>query len=214
MQNSQTQNTFNKDTVYDISKHDQFAFYLNQHNQIRPKQIKKIDIPALIRGNRMVELNEIFQNLAREDFEENEAFDLENDEYKLIKSYQVLMQYMLFSVNNLTRKHQKLQEVTSKQIQYNKEAEELIKKQRQKMKEQEESIQALTLNCQNMEYLVKQLNYDDKIKNLGIKKLDEIQAERNIKCNETQSKSNFNEEKFLSQNMVSQNEFRGVDGNE
>ena len=28
----------------------------------------------------MVELNEIFQNLAREDFEENEAFDLENDE--------------------------------------------------------------------------------------------------------------------------------------
>jgi hypothetical protein len=162
----------------------------------------------------MVELNEIFQNLAREDFEENEAFDLENDEYKLIKSYQVLMQYMLFSVNNLTRKHQKLQEVTSKQIQYNKEAEELIKKQRQKMKEQEESIQELTLNCQNMEYLVKQLNYDDKIKNLGIKKLDEIQAERNIKFNDTQSKSNFNEEKFLSQNMVSQNEFRGVDGNE
>lgn len=65
-----------------------------------------------------------------------------------------------------------------------------------------------------MEYLVKQLNIDDKIKNLGIKKLDEIKAERNIKFNDTQSKSNFNEEKFLSQKMVSQNEFRGVDGNE
>ena len=149
-------------------KKEEFVFLLNQVNKVKPKQLKKIDVAALIRGNRLGELNELFRNLSQEDFEQNEAFDFESDEHKLIRQYQILMQYLLFSVNNLTRKHQTLQDIATQQINYNKDVENVIKKQRKKLKEQDEIIEELTANCENMEYLVKQLHLEDKVKKLGL----------------------------------------------
>ena len=64
---------------------DNFDFYLSQTNKIKPKSLKKIDIIHLIRSNRVAELNELLKDISQEDFEENDYFDFNKDELKLIK---------------------------------------------------------------------------------------------------------------------------------
>ena len=113
---------------------DNFDFYLSQTNKIKPKSLKKIDIIHLIRSNRVAELNELLKDISQEDFEENDYFDFNKDELKLIKSYQILMQYMIYSVNQLTRKNQILNDLANKQVSYNEEAEKYLEKQQKKNK--------------------------------------------------------------------------------
>ena len=156
---------------------DNFDFYLSQTNKIKPKNPKKIDILHLIRSNRIQELNELLMDISQEDFEENDYFDFNKDELKLIKSYQILMQYMIYSVNQLTRKNQLLNDLANKQVSYNEEAENFLKKQQKKIKDQEKVLGELTNNCINMEYLIKQLHLEENVNGLGlngIKKEDEL----------------------------------------
>ena len=103
-----------------------FNFNLSQRNKITPRQLKRIDIMQLIRTNNTSELNSILNDLSQEDFSKNEYFDFTKDDLKLIKNYQVLTQYMLFSVNQLTQKGEKLRDLTDNQIQYNKNSEQAI----------------------------------------------------------------------------------------
>lgn len=97
-----------------------------------------------------------------------EYYDLNKNELKLIKAYQVLTQYMIYSVNHLTKKNHLLNDLSNKQMNYNQEAEKIIQKQQRKIKEQEATIGELTNNCINMEYLIKELNLEDAVNNLGI----------------------------------------------
>ena len=156
---------------------DNFDFYLSQTNKIKPKSLKKIDIIHLIRSNRVAELNELLKDISQEDFEENDYFDFNKDELKLIKSYQILMQYMIYSVNQLTRKNQILNDLANKQVSYNEEAEKYLEKQQKKIKEQEEVLGELTNNCINMEYLIKQLHLEDQVNGLG---MNNINKESNL----------------------------------
>ena len=145
-----------------------FNFNLSQRNKITPRQLKRIDIMQLIRTNSTSELNSILNDLSQEDFSKNEYFDFTKDDLKLIKNYQVLTQYMLFSVNNLTQKGEKLRDLTDNQIQYNKNSEQAIKAKKNKVREQEEIINELTNDCANLEFLIKQLHLEDKAKEEGI----------------------------------------------
>ncbi len=115
-------------------QNDEFDFHLSQTNKIKPKSLKNIDIIHLIRQNNLPELNNILNDLSQENFEENDYFDLNRDELKLIKSYQILTQYMIFSINNLTRKNKLLNELSNQQLNYNEEAEKMLMKQQQKKK--------------------------------------------------------------------------------
>ena len=187
-------------------KKENFVFSLNQVNKVKPKQLKKIDVAALIRSNRVAELNDLFRNLSQEDFEQNEAFDFENDEHKLIRQYQTLMQYLLFSVNNLTRKHQTLQDIATQQINYNKDVENVIKKQRKKLKEQDEIIEELTANCENMEYLVKQLHLEDKVKKLGLNIPNENLNEKQHQGNYDNDNNNNNNVNNNINNNINKND--------
>lgn len=145
-----------------------FEFHLGQVNQIKPKQLKKIDIVHLIRTNNIPELNDVLTNLSQEDFKENDYFEFNKDELKLIQCYQILTQYMIFSINKLSRKNQMLNDLTNQQIKYNQLAEQLLKKQQQKIRNQEDSLEQLTNNCLNMEYLIKQLKLEDRVAQLGV----------------------------------------------
>ena len=145
-----------------------FNFNLSQRNKITPRQLKRIDIMQLIRTNNTSELNSILNDLSQEDFSKNEYFDFTKDDLKLIKNYQVLTQYMLFSVNQLTQKCEKLRDLTDNQIQYNKNSEQAIKAKQNKVREQEEIINELTNDCANLEFLIKQLHLEDKVKEEGI----------------------------------------------
>ena len=145
-----------------------FNFNLSQRNKITPRQLKRIDIMQLIRTNNTSELNSILNDLSQEDFSKNEYFDFTKDDLKLIKNYQVLTQYMLFSVNQLTQKGEKLRDLTDNQIQYNKNSEQAIKAKQNKVREQEEIINELTNDCANLEFLIKQLHLEDKVKEQGI----------------------------------------------
>ena len=147
---------------------DEFKFTLNQKNKITPRQLKKVDIMQIIRTNNTSELNAILNDLSQENFSENEYFDFTKDELKLIKNYQVLTQYMIYSVNQLTRKSEKLKDLTDTQIQYNQKSEQIIKNKQNKITEQEETINELNNDCANLEFLIKQLHLEDKAKEEGI----------------------------------------------
>ena len=147
---------------------DDFNFSLNQKNKITPRLIKRIDIMQLIRTNNTSELNAILNDLSQENFSENDYFDFTKDELKLIKNYQVLTQYMIYSVNQLTRKGEKLKDLNEAQIQYNQKSEQSIKNKQYKISEQEEAINELNNDCANLEYLIKQLHLEDKAKEEGI----------------------------------------------
>ena len=147
---------------------DDFNFSLNQKNKVTPRQLKRIDIMQLIRTNNTPELNSVLNDLSQENFSENDYFDFTKDELKLIKNYQVLTQYMIYSVNQLTRKGEKLKELNDAQIQYNQKSEQSIKNKQYKINEQEEAINELNNDCENLEYLIKQLHLEDKAKEEGI----------------------------------------------
>ena len=147
---------------------DEFNFSLNQKNKITPKQLKRVDIMQLIRTNNTPELNAILNDLSQENFSENDYFDFTKDELKIIKNYQVLTQYMIYSVNQLTRKSETLKNLTDAQIQYNQKSEQSLKNKQNKISEQEDIINELNNECANLECAVKQLNLEDKAKEEGI----------------------------------------------
>ena len=149
-------------------QNEEFDFHLSQTNKIKPKSLKNIDIIHLIRQNNLPELNNVLNDLSQENFEENDYFDLNRDELKLIKAYQILMQYMIYSINNLTRKNKLLNELSNQQLNYNEEAEKMLMKQQKKIKEQEETLSQLTNNCINMEFLIKKLHLEEKVNELGV----------------------------------------------
>ena len=155
-----------------------FAFGLSQVNQIKPKQIKKLDIINLVRSNNIPELKKIIYDLSQENFAENDYFELNKDELKLIQTYQVMIQYMTNSIEQLEFKNEKLTDFIDKQIDYNEAAERVIEKQNKKIKNQQEEISKITENCKNMEFLIKKLGYEKRIKDLGIKPLNDEMNEQ------------------------------------
>ena len=171
-------NTQNSQSNPNVFNNEQFDFVLSGTNRIKPKTLKKVDIQNLIRANRLSELNELLRDLSGENFEENDYFDFNRDELKLVKSYQILMQYMLYSVNHLTRKNQLLNDLAKEQLTINEKAEEVLAKQAKRIKEQEEAIGELTNNCINMEYLIKQLHLEDQVNNIGLNNIDP--ADKNL----------------------------------
>ena len=145
-----------------------FNFSLNQKNKVTPRQLKRVDIMQLIRTNNTSELNAIINDLSQENFNENEYFDFTKDELKLIKNYQVLTQYMIYSINQLTRKSQALEDLTNTQLQYNQKSEQIVRNNQNKFREQEEEINELSNDCANLEFLIKQLHLEDKARKEGI----------------------------------------------
>ena len=168
-----------------------FAFNLGQVNKIKPKQLRKLDIIHLIRSNNIPELKSVLYDLSQENFKENDYFEFQKDELKLIKTYQMMMQYMMNSINQLEDKNQKLNEFIEKQLDYNEAAEQVIEKQNKKIRNQKEEIDTITGNCENMEFLIRKLGLEQKIKELGIKP----------------SNNYMNEEEFeqFREKMISQN---------
>jgi hypothetical protein len=76
---------------------------------------------------------------------------------------------MIYSVNHLTRKNQTLNDLSNKQLKYNQDAEKVIKRQQKKIQSQEQILGQLTDNCINLEFLIKKLNLEDKVTELGVK---------------------------------------------
>ena len=149
-------------------KEENFVFKRDNKNRIVPRQLRKVDIMKMVRNENSQELNQIINDLCTENFEENDYFDFSKDELKIIKNYQVLTQYMIYSINKLTRKSEKLKVLNDNQIEFNQNTEKMIKMKENKIREQEETINDLTNDCANLEYLIKQLNLENKAKNEGI----------------------------------------------
>ena len=82
------------------------------------------------------------------------------------------MQYMMNSINHLEEKNQILAEFIDKQLDINEAAEEVIQRQNKKIRNQDEDIDKIIANCKNMEFLIKQLGLEDRIKELGIKPIE------------------------------------------
>ncbi len=96
-------------------------------------------------------------------------FDLKRDERKLIKTYQVMTQYLVYSINHLKKKNNIINNLAQQQSQYNETAESIIDRQKKKIKELEKLNSDSTNNCMNMEFLIKHLKLEPLIMKLGIK---------------------------------------------
>ena len=149
-----------------------FVFNLGQVNHIKPKQLRKLDIISLVRSNNIPELKSVINDLSQENFAENDYFDLKKDELKLIKAYQILIQYMVNSIDYLENKNQTLSNFIDKQIDYNEDAEKVIEKQNKKIRNQENEISKINENCKNMEFLIKKLGLEERIRELGLRPLN------------------------------------------
>ena len=145
-----------------------FNFNLSQKNQITPRQLNRVDIMQLIRTNNIPEINSILNDLSQEKFDENDYFDFNKDELKIIKNYQVLTQYMIYSINQLTRKSEQLKELTDNQIKVNQKSEQSLKNKKDKIEEQNMTINELNNECANLELLIKQYHLEDKAKENGL----------------------------------------------
>ena len=174
-----------------------FAFNLGQVNQIKPKQLRKLDIIHLIRTNNIPELKAALYDLSQENFAENDYFEFNKDELKLVKVCQMMMQYMMHSINALENKNQLINDFINQQIEYNEAAEQVLEKQIKKMKSQEDEINKITGNCENMEFLIKQMNLEENAKELGIKLNDynsmsreEANKLREAMVNQSQNQNN------------------------
>ena len=154
-----------------------FAFNLGQVNKIKPKQLRKLDIINLIRSNNIPELYSVLNDLSQENFAENDYFEFQKDELKLIKTYQMMIQYMIHSISQLEDKNQKISEFIDKQLDYNDAAEKVIAKQNKKIRNQKEEIDKITGNCENMEFLIKKLGLEEKVLELGLKPSDKYMNE-------------------------------------
>ena len=145
-----------------------FNFNLSQKNQITPRQLNRVDIMQLIRTNNIPEINSILNDLSQEKFDENDYFDFNKDELKIIKNYQVLTQYMIYSINQLTRKSEQLKELTDNQIKVNQKSEQNLKNKKDKIEQQNMTINELNNECANLELLIKQYHLEDKAKENGL----------------------------------------------
>ena len=159
---------------------NQFAFNLGQVNKIKPKQLRKLDIIHLVRSNNIPELKQVLYDLSQENFAENDYFEFQKNELKLIKAYQILMQYMMNSINQLEEKNQKLSEFIDKQLDINEAGEEVIERQNKKIRNQEEDIDKIIVNCKNMEFLINKLGLEERIKELGIKPISNDMDEKDM----------------------------------
>ena len=159
---------------------NQFAFNLGQVNKIKPKQLRKLDIIHLVRSNNIPELKQVLYDLSQENFAENDYFEFQKNELKLIKAYQILMQYMMNSINQLEEKNQKLSEFIDKQLDINEAGEEVIERQNKKIRNQEEDIDKIIVNCKNMEFLINKLGLEERIKELGIKPISNEMDEKDM----------------------------------
>ena len=84
---------------------------------------------------------------------------------------------MMLSINQLEEKNQTLGKFIYEQIDYNEAAEEVLQKQNKKIRNQEEDISKIVNNCKNMEFLIKQLGLEERIKELGIKPITNNEME-------------------------------------
>lgn len=191
-QNYSKTQQINQDPQYVNINTNGFAFHLGQVNKIKPKQLRKLDIIQLIRSNNIPELKSILYDLSQENFSENDYFEFNKDELKLVKTYQMMMQYMMNSIEHLENKNQKLSEFIDKQLDYNEAAEQVIEKQNKKIKNQTEEIDKITGNCENMEFLIRKLGLEDKIKELGIKPLNNMNEEEFNKLRNAMNNPNVN----------------------
>jgi hypothetical protein len=150
-----------------------FNFTRGQHNVITPKYLRNANIDSLLKTNNLEGLNQILQDISQENFDTNEFFDFTQNEKKLIEDYQILIQYMLYNINSLARKNQKLNEISNKIMGDHMDMENQIRKQKEKIRSQEEVIDQLTNNCLNMEFLIKELGLQDKVDELKDKENNE-----------------------------------------
>ena len=101
-------------------------------------------------------------------------------ELKLIKTYQILMQYYMNEINQLEEKNQVLSDFIEKQLDNNEAAVEVLDKQNKKIKNQDEDINKIITNCKNMQFLVDQLGLNDRQKELGIKPLNNEMKDKDL----------------------------------
>ena len=137
---------------------DENKFNLIQKPTITPEQINNIDINELSSINNISAINLIINDLCNEEFEKNKNFQFTNEELKIIKNYQIITQYMVQSINKLTRKSEELNFQIKEQIQNNDRNEEEVRFKKDKIEEQEKTINEFIKEREYLEDIIKRLN--------------------------------------------------------
>lgn len=168
-----------------------FEFSLSTISRIKPKHITEYEtFDNMIYENRSQStrnhhnISLIMNNLLKEDFKSNENFNLSTQEHKLIKTCQVVGQYIINSIENLEDKGNLVSNLYNQQSQYSTKADEIIQKQKDKINYLKMRSDNLNDNLLSLEFLLKQMKIDEKIGKLNKKaKINNINNKHKYKEN-------------------------------
>lgn len=171
----------------------QFIFSQNTTNKVTPKAIKVLPEFDEMLCSKDINLGLLMDNLSKENFDKNELFNMDNDEKKLIKSYQFLFQYFKYSITSLQQQCQLVENLSNQQSQYNMKADELIHRQTSKITALDCRNKDLNDNMLGMEFLIKSLNIDTDISDINTKaRINDIKVKDDDEKNNIQEyKSNY-----------------------
>lgn len=127
-----------------------FDNMLNYYNNIFENNDKN---PILINKD----INIIY-NMLIEDFDNNLQLKLSNEEKKLVKIYQSIIQYVIYTKNYLNNKKIIIENLINQQLYFSNKADLLISKQKNKIKHISKRIHDIDINLVDMEILIKELN--------------------------------------------------------
>ena len=127
-----------------------FDNMLNYYNNVFENNDKN---PILINKD----INIIY-NMLIEDFDNNLQLKLSNEEKKLVKIYQSIIQYVIYTKNYLNNKKIIIENLINQQLYFSNKADLLISKQKNKIKHISKRIHDIDINLVDMEILIKELN--------------------------------------------------------
>ena len=167
-----------------------FEFSLSTISRIKPKHIIEYEtFDNMIYENRSNStrnhhnINLIMNNLLKEDFKSNQNFNMTSQEQRLIKTYQAVGQYIVYSIENLEDKGNLVSNLYNQQSQYSNKADEIIQKQKDKINYLKMRSDNLNDNMLSLEFLLKQMKVD---KNIG-------KLNKRAKINNIDRKNKFKE---------------------
>lgn len=184
---------------------EQFTYKLSSNN-VDSKLISNLPDFKEMLGNKNYNLDYLVNIISCEDFERNQTFQISPEELKLIKLLQYTSQYFKYSINNLQKEQQIIDDLYNQQKNDINSADELITKQKAKIESLENRNNDLNMNLLNMEFLLKSLNINSEIEKLN------KQAEVNIvdyhydNSNAIQNNDNIQEYKTNNNNKENNNE--------
>lgn len=162
-----------------------FDYVLSSISNITPEFVNQLGCFENVLNSNM-KVQYIIDMLAKEDFSANVSYKLSKEQLKLIKTYQLLIQYSQYCTQQMLQKKKIVADLSNQQYEYFSKADEVLKKQKDRIKMFEQRNHDAANNLLNLEFLIKKLKID--------KQLLKVNKKSKVNTSETKMQEQINSE--------------------